>query len=547
MTRAPASVPLCLRKPGIWLRCVWLSVVLASGTMACLDLLKSNELCRHRPLVSGTDIAAGEPINVAWPAAAHSAFSVNEVQASASPTHTVFLPVMCRNHWEKPESLLGLQIYTGYNTEVANKAYQAGAQWARVPLIWGQAEPQNSTPEHYQWPETLDEWLAQLSAREIRVILTLTGNPAWAAEYPGGPLRDEVPIGELVEFMEAAVARYSIPPYNVKYWEFYNEPDNGDELYAELGWGYWGNQPADYAAMLEAVYQPMKAIDAETQIVLGGLAYDWFTTSGGPFVPEFLDGVLENNGGAFFDVMNFHYFPSFHANWDPYGVDIIGKANYLRDKLSFYGLEKPLICTETGTWSDVAHNSSDERQSRYVPQVFVRSMAADLEFAVWFKLIDDDILGIPKWGLLTAELNPKPSYQAYLALARQLFPARYVRTLPLAETGTEQIEAYEFLPSDGMRRTSSSGSGRIIVAWTNDALDHTMTLQTSRLVMADKYGVETLIHDGDDGRVDGLVHVHIGPSPVYLRSTPANAIAREGALATFGSNVSTGRDLGTSR
>lgn len=546
MIQARAPVFLCIRKPGIWLCSVWLSVMLYLGTVACPGTLQINGIWGLGPPASGSDIATGEPANATWSAGTHSTFSGNEVQASAPPTHTVFFPVMLRNYWEKPESLLGLQISTGHNVEVANKAYQAGAQWARVPLVWSQAEPQDSTPEHYQWPEILDEWLAQLSAREIRVILTLTGNPDWAAEYSGGPLRDRVQISELVEFMEAAAARYSVPPYNVKHWEFYNEPDNGDELYAELGWGYWGNQATDYAAMLEAVYQPMKAIDPEAQIVLGGLAYDWFTTSGGPFVREFLDGVLESNGGAFFDVMNFHYFPSFHANWDPYGVDIIGKANYLRDKLSSYDLEKPFICTETGTWSDAAHNSSDERQSRYVPQVFVRSMAADLEFAVWFKFIDDHTLGVPKWGLLTTELNPKPSYQAYLTLARQLFPAQYVGTLPTAETGTEHIEAYEFLPSDGLGPLELGDPSRIIVAWTDDELNHTMALQTGQLVMADKYGTETLIRDGDDGRVDGLVHVPIGPSPVYLHCAPSSAAMGRGALEPFGSDFGTGRDLGAS-
>ncbi len=537
ITPAPGSVPLLPRKPGIWLCCVWLSAVLCLGAVACLDLMG--------PPVSLQGFASSEPMIVVKhdmhgmtrAMAVPATFLENEVRASASPTFTISLPVMFRNYWKKPESLLGLQIYTGYNEEVANKAYQAGAQWAHVALVWSQVEPQNTTPEHYQWSAALDAWLAQLSAREIQVILTFTGNPPWAAEYPGGPLRDAVDLGEMVEFLGAAVAHYSVPPYNVKHWEFYNEPDNGEELYAERGWGYWGYRAADYAAMLEAVYQPMKAVDPEAQIVLGGLAYDWFTTTGGPFVREFLDGVLENNGGAFFDVMNFHYFPSFHTNWDPYGVDIIGKANYLRGKLASYDLEKPFICTETGMWSDAANNSSHELQSRYVPQVFVRSMAADLEFTIWFKLIDDSAFGTPKWGLLTPELGPKPSYRAYLTLARQLFPAEYVRTLPPAETGAEHIEAYEFL--------SSGGLSRIVVAWTNDGLGHTTALQGSELVMADKYGTETLIRDGDDGQVDGLVHVQIGPSPVYLRSAPSPATTREGAIVSFGSNGSADRDPGS--
>ena len=98
------------------------------------------------------------------------------------------------------------------------------------------------------------------------------------------------------------------------------------------GWGYFGHQPEAYVELLQAVYHPIKSEDAEAQIVFGGLAYDAWTGTGGPFVEDFLDKVLLNGGSDHFDVMNFHYYPVFDKVWAPYGNGIIGKTNYLRRK-----------------------------------------------------------------------------------------------------------------------------------------------------------------------------------------------------------------------
>ncbi len=434
--------------------------------------------------------------------------------ATTSSTDVVFLPLIRSGYWEAPDSLLGIQVGADHREqEAVAKAAQMGARWTRVPLPWNQIEPVNTTPEHYQWPAWFDDWLRRLSASNIRAIVTLYANPSWASTYPGGPL-DLVEISELVEFMAAAVAHYSVPPYDVKYWEFYNEPDNTSEFYAENGWGFWGNEPAAYAAMLAAVYQPMKGADPEAQIVLGGLAYDWWTDDGGPFAKEFLDGVLQNGGGNSFDVMNFHYFPAFRSNWDQYGPGIIGKANRLRDKLASYGLDKPLLCTEAGMWSDALHGGSDELQSRYVPQVFVRSVAADLKATIWLRLVDDAALGSWKRGLLNPDLSPKPAYVAYQTLARQLAGADTgsTRTLGLSETGSDQIEAYEFAARDG--------ATKIVVVWTEDGKEHPMSLAATQAIVVDKFGDQTTIYDWSDGVNDDRVWVTISPDPVYLHLSP---------------------------
>lgn len=431
------------------------------------------------------------------------------VEAGSTASHTIHLPII----FVLPESLpLGVQV-NHIMSETTRSAADTGAGWVRMRLYWDAIEPVNTTPEHYLWSSGMDQELASYAASNVKVVLTLMGNPDWAATYPAGPI-DKVDISELAQFMQAVVARYGAPPYNVKHWEMYNEPDNGDERYAgaeDGGWGYFGDDPQAYVDVLEGVYLPVKAVDAQAQIVFGGMAYEWW--EGGPFVESFLDDVLaimQANSSYPFDVMNFHYYPLFSPNWTDYGIDIIGKTNYIRLKMADYGADKPLICTETSMWSDAEHGGSDELQSRYVPQVYARSQAAGLQFSVWYMLYDVDDPTAWDYGLLDADLNPKPSHQAYLTLGRQLFAWDYLRTLSVAETGSDQIEAYEFL-------RDWNGGDRVIAAWTNDELNHPLTLSGASLVLVGKYGGETIIYDGDDGQMDGQIVVNIGPSPVYLR------------------------------
>jgi len=97
-------------------------------------------------------------------------------------------------------------------------------------------------------------------------------------------------------------------------------------------------------------------------------------------------------------------------------------------------------------------------------------------------------------------------------MVRQLAPAEYVRTLGVNETGTDQIEAYEFAALDG--------SATIVVAWTNDESNRELVLESDAVVVVDKFGAETQVRDGDDGAADGLTTLSIGPSPVYLRLAP---------------------------
>jgi hypothetical protein len=124
-------------------------------------------------------------------------------------------------------------------------------------------------------------------------------------------------------------------------------------------------------------------------------------------------------------------------------------------------------------------------------------------------LVDEGPLGYWQAGLLDHDLAPKPAYHAYQVMTTQLGPTSFVRALGPAETGSDQMEAYQFATLDG--------ATWVIVAWTNDDNTHPLSLATAQLALVDKYGTEVVLSDADDGMVDGRVQVPVGPSPVYLR------------------------------
>ncbi|MDD3829144.1 MAG: cellulase family glycosylhydrolase [Anaerolineae bacterium] len=408
-----------------------------------------------------------------------------------------------------PDRRFSIQLYSAPEAQVAEAA-EAGIGRVRIPLSWAAIEPVNTSPAEFRWSTVYEEGLAQISLNNMDVILTIEGNPSWAATYPTGPI-DKVPIGEFVEFVVAAVQRYSSPPYDVKLWEFYNEPDNGDLLWAvNSGLGYWGNDPEAYADMLAAVYQPIKQVDPEAQVLIGGLCFDFWEEEGGPFIKDFLDRVLEHGGGDYFDVLNFHYYPTaFASKWDPYGPGLIGKTRFLRYKLAAFDLHKPMICTEAGV--ENVNTGTDEIQSRYVPMLYAQATAADLVSLSWFLLVDQDP-GHWKTGLLYSDLTRKPAFYAYQVATERLGNSSFLRALSSEEKGTEAMEAYRFLGGDG--------GTEFIVAWTNDELTYLLSLATHHVFVVDKYGTASWAYDWSDGQVDNVTTVAVGFSPVYLYPEP---------------------------
>lgn len=400
-------------------------------------------------------------------------------------------------------------------TQALTTMEQADTYWVRWPLGWAAIEPTDREPASYQWGSS-DTSILNATNSELQLIVTIGSNPNWASPYRNGPI-DGDDVAEFAEFMGAVVERYDgdgledAPGHPVvRYWEFYNEPDGASLSAADAGIGYWGLYGAEYAQMLCTVYPVMKAADPSAQIVFGGIAYDNFLDGqgNGTFVREFLDNVLTAGGGACFDIMNFHYYPVF--DWSTYGAGLIGKTNYLRQKLQTYGLSKPMMITEAG-WTSadyLAGQGTPEIQCRYVVKFFTQAMAADLEALTWWTWIDPANESYGKFGLLDSLLETKTSYSAYKVAEEKLGLATFADILSL-ETG---VEGYHFI---------SRYAKPLYVLWATDGATHTVSLPVSTASVVSMYG-NTLftVSDSADGTSDGGIQVTFGANPVYVEVQP---------------------------
>jgi len=420
---------------------------------------------------------------------------------------SVDFPVAADRYWSMPEfPLFGIEVASRhFDTAHLEKINQAGGRITRLNYIsWAKLEKNNTTPDRYSW-ETYDEDMAEFASEGLTPIITISDIPSWAGETRSGPFNDDA-RGDFAELVGAVVNRYSRPPYNIKYWELFNEPDGTQPLWGAgiTTWGYFGKE---YALMLKAVYPAIKAADPSARVVIGGLAYDGFISGdSGNFNQRFINDVIENGGAPYFDIMNFHYYYFARETWG----NIIGKADTLKAILAYYGVSKPTICSEVGIWGyeDAYYLGL---QARYVPRVFARGFSAGLVSILWFPLASS-AGGIFEGGLLREEdLSEKPAYLSYKVMISELGDYRYSAVIA---TGDANLEGYEFI-------SSLSGKTKQLI-WAQEDTSGYISFPYERIRVVAIDGSEQYITDGGAGDLDnknnGKIWIAITPSPVYVES-----------------------------
>ena len=97
---------------------------------------------------------------------------------------------------------------------------QSGNYWVRRnSLLWASVEPQ---PGQRNWEAVaaLENELKNAANAGLQVILVVRSTPSWAQKTPGVACSAVSPeqLPAFALFMHDLVARYSVPPYQVKYW-----------------------------------------------------------------------------------------------------------------------------------------------------------------------------------------------------------------------------------------------------------------------------------------------------------------------------------------
>jgi polysaccharide biosynthesis protein PslG len=290
-----------------------------------------------------------------------------------------------------------------------------GAGTLRVNLAWGSV--QSGPDAAYDWSH-YDPVVEGAAENGVRVMATVYSTPSWAAssaEIP--PLGKSLPGFE--DFARAAAKRYGadgtfwadhpdVPRLPIVDWQLWNEPNS------HL---FWKPSPdaTQYLRLLRAFDDAVKGADPNARIMLGGL---FPTPTGGISLDAFLTALYEDGGRQLFDAVALH----------PYSRtprDALGRVEQARDIMRRFGdAEKPIWITEVG-WASRGTPPGlvvgPTGQADYLRELFELA-AADrdrlgIAGVVWYSLNDTPgPLWVGHCGLFTVEGNPKPAWNAFIAL-----------------------------------------------------------------------------------------------------------------------------------
>ena len=434
--------------------------------------------------------------------------------------HSIYLPL---NFKKYPfQSPFGVQMSVNTSGGLT-KAVEAQTYWAHGPGIqWASVEP-NPGDRNWAALSGLETQLINAAQNNISPIVAIVKAPSWAdaGGKTCGPIEPE-DLNAFADFMYDVVLRYSNTPYNVQYWEIWNEPDVDPDLVGPDSWiGCWGDESDDYygggyyADMLKVVYPKIKDADPSAFVLFGGLLLDCDPTNpaGKDCKPaKFLEGALRNGGGDYFDLLAFHGYPqyfgvihdwemTFSESWQPRGGVVAGKAHFLREVMSNYGVDKPLFHVEGALICRAQFCPSGptaqflDGQASYVPRLYIRNWADGYVGTIWFALKDT---GWGRYeGMLDTGLNSRPAFEAYKFMSNLLLGFEFIEKLSIADP----LVGYRFV----------NGTTTIYVYWSPSGTTGSVNLPTSGTVtIYDKLGI--VLSEVDPYPID----FH----PVYVVQTP---------------------------
>ena len=436
----------------------------------------------------------------------------NEADPAGAPGLMVYMPLVMRN---MPfETTFGAEIGAMTVSNGLGLLQDAGATWIRKAAVqWNLVETSEGV---YNWSALsgLETELADAHSHGMKVILVVRGTPDWAQKIPGstcGPMLD-TKFTAFANFLTALVNRYKRGVYQVSFWEIWNEPDIDPSQLTDPDsyWGCWGDKldtvgygGGYYADMLKVAYPAIRAADAKSRVLLGGLLLDCdpsINPADKCKASNFLNGILDNGGGPYFDGISFHAydyytglgaygnFPNWGTRWNLAGPSTMPKALFLKNVLSTHGvLGKFLMNTEAAVLCDSGCDANWETtKAYYVAEVYAAGIAQGLRANIWYFWRDRHA------ELFATDLTTLPAYDAYVVARQAMADATYIRDI----TEFTGIRGYE------MRR----GTMRVWVLSAIDGGSHGITLPGTPLSAYDVFG--NALPTGSPFTVDRM--------PVYL-------------------------------
>lgn len=246
-------------------------------------------------------------------------FWVDDVELSSTPyVHTLPDHAVAR-------SFFGMHIH---NAQIAWPAVQrrigAIRLWDADPAQWAEVNPQ---PGIYEWAG-LDAHVERALANRADLVFNLGRTPQWASARPTevspygpGQAAEPAKASDWQTWVRAVGERYR---GQIRYWEIWNEPNDAQ---------FFSGTPEKLVELTRQAHAILKEIDPANQIV-----------SPSPYNVTWLDRFLELGGGAYVDVIGYHFYidqaPEFLFTTYIPSVRLVLEKHGL--------LHKPLWNTESG-------------------------------------------------------------------------------------------------------------------------------------------------------------------------------------------------------
>jgi hypothetical protein len=440
--------------------------------------------------------------------------------SSGAATSTVYLPLV---------SVPDTRVLIGYDLRMNHGAHAEPwlpalpATWARAgDLIWATIEPTRGV---YSWEAAaaLEANIRRLRAAGIEPIVLVQIAPQWARRLPGRTCSSVAPeaYADLARFATAAATRYRSGDLNVRYWQFWNEPDFTPAISDNNGSGCWNTGQAPwyggdaYGAALRVFADAIRSVNPSAQIIGGNFAHFWpddRQTIG------FLRGMIEGSGLAC-DMIGF----TGYTHWGS-AERMTLKAQSLRRALATYGLQHtPLAALEVAEVCPEGQPCPEtylQMQANYAARIYALAIAMNLRGILWYTLLEQGagFQNSHLADLSSSGVTPRPAFYAYRNAAILLRDAVYTG-LPLTDVRFDQdgtVQTLRFAARDGStlhlfwrpRAPDEVGWGLVVQPGTR-------AICISHLERPTPLTVDCSDHDGD-----GLIGFNVSDAPIFIRLGP---------------------------
>ncbi len=348
---------------------------------------------------------------------------------------------------------------------VASFEALAGLNWVRDRLNWEELEPARGLLNR---SNKYDASVQTQAEAGLRILEVSHRSPAWA-----NPNQQRFPpdLRDIFEYHRNLARRWR---GKVAAFEPWNEADIT---------AFGGHSGSEIATLQKAAYLGLKAGNPKVIACLNVLAIHRAAT---------LRDLADNEAWPYFDTFNLHHYEPF--------------TNYPRLYGDFRAVSggKPLWVTECSLpvkWTGDAHAKEPSPgdlwlQSERVPMTFALALHQGAS-AVFYFILPNYAEGQTQFGLLHADLTPRPGFVALAAVGRLLADAE-----PLGKLRPPgPIEGYLFAAKPDGR------SARVLVAWA-DGEGIAWPLPETPRACFDHLGRELLLEQG--------AAVHLGRAPIFV-------------------------------